>query len=451
MPVSPRTVAREVNRIREVFLSATAKDVATYRTNVKEALSLVRTAVFLQEEWAVPAAGVVTMCLNRLRESDAYVGVFGYRYGWIPDGYQTSITEVECEGALKLWGRMNVPPIFFFVPEPGSVAATELDEAAAQILAQDYPGDTTKWAESRQQQKAFCNRLRSSGRFAGSFCSAQDLRERAIASVSNWNVEILQHAGDRQRSALTQIPPSELGAIGRKDQRDALENAWLALQESDAPGMCVIVHGGEDSGQFAFLAFLESWEGWDLSGRPHLITPPHDRFDAASVRAAALAEIAPDRASPTASVDELAHAIVDRCRDEPLVMFLSQIERMDGGLEQFQQAVWKPVFAAVLSRRQAVGSSHPFVLVAALTSPLQTPLPSCVWPEPLDAASIDYERLLPLPKLEGFTSLQVADWLRDRGVGLKDRKQITERVTKDGVPRAVFDRLNAESLGPVDH
>ena len=41
-----------------------------------DALTQLSVAVFLQEYWAFAAQNVVDLCLTRLAESDAYLGVF---------------------------------------------------------------------------------------------------------------------------------------------------------------------------------------------------------------------------------------------------------------------------------------------------------------------------------------------------------------------------------------
>jgi hypothetical protein len=448
MPVPPRTAPREPDQIREVFLSATAKDVAAYRTHVQKVFRPIDTAVFLQEEWAVPAAGVVAICLERLRESDAYLGVFGFRYGWIPENETRSITEIECDGALKQWKQATVPPVFLFTPEPGSTAAEDLEAEAARVLAEDFPADETKRAESRRRQLAFCQRLRGSGRVVASFSSQVDLGSRAQACVSNWNRDILKHALRDRLAAAADIPSSVLGTIGRKPQRDALERALLGVRAANVPGMCVVVHGAEDTGQFAFLSFLESWDDWEINGRPRRITPPHDRFDATSVVAAALAELADAQpiATAAATPDELARVLVARCRDEPVVLMLPHVDRMTGGLSAFHQDVWTPIMAAARAQRQAVGAAHPFSAVLAVTTPQRPPLEASLWPGMLDAPNVDWDRLLLLPELGAFTASDIREWLETYGVKLKERTEIANRVTKDGVPRAVFDRLNGENL-----
>ena len=86
MVLPDRTARRVAGRIREVFLSATAKDLSDPRTQVQQALQLIKADVILQEEWAAAAADAYDLSLQRLAASDAYLGIFGYRYGWIPPG-----------------------------------------------------------------------------------------------------------------------------------------------------------------------------------------------------------------------------------------------------------------------------------------------------------------------------------------------------------------------------
>jgi hypothetical protein len=74
-----------VNEIRNIFLSSTAKDCVVYRLEMKDALEKnVPVTVHLQEDWASAATLVMTVCQQKLKDQDGYMGLFGYRYGWIP-------------------------------------------------------------------------------------------------------------------------------------------------------------------------------------------------------------------------------------------------------------------------------------------------------------------------------------------------------------------------------
>jgi hypothetical protein len=439
-----RTAQRESNVIREVFVSATAKDASDYRQQVGDALAQLSVAVFLQEYWAFAAQNVVDLCLTRLAESDAYLGVFGFRYGWIPDNQVKSITELECDKALQLWGNTQVPPVFWFMPEPNTEAATLLDTAAAAILAIEYPNDPAARERSRQLQKAFCERLRGMNRFVTSFSTIQMLRERAMAAVSNWNQVILKAAAERSRSAVTEIPPGELGAIDREAQRDAIETTLLAVQDAATPGVCLVVHGDEAAGQFQFLAFLEQRNLWDISARPRLITPSHDQFDAASLAGAAFSAVAPGQTVQTSIFDDLATALAEGCRTEPMVMFVA-IDRLTGGLDAFRNDFWLPLMAAAQARAQTVKQTNPFIVVLRTSSPVAAPLGTGLIDAPSDETS-DYRNLVVLPELGSFTSKDVSTWLGTLDVKLKDRKAIADRVTGDGSPRGVYDRLNSDGF-----
>jgi hypothetical protein len=74
--VPARSLPRETDRIREVFVSATARDLSACRTAVADALKGVPAGVYLQEEWSSPAADVVALSYAKLTDSDAYLEPF---------------------------------------------------------------------------------------------------------------------------------------------------------------------------------------------------------------------------------------------------------------------------------------------------------------------------------------------------------------------------------------
>src|ERR1700750_2841725 len=97
--------------ISKVCISATKQDMDSYRADLPDALELIEVAAFLQEQWAEGAGDVVALCRERLDKTDGYVGVFGFRYGWVPNGHDRSITEIEYDHAFDRWGRLTFPPL----------------------------------------------------------------------------------------------------------------------------------------------------------------------------------------------------------------------------------------------------------------------------------------------------------------------------------------------------
>lgn len=426
-----------------MFVSATARDAVKYRKQVGDALSQLSVGVFLQEYWAFAAANVVDLCLARLADSDAYLGIFGFRYGWIPDGEVKSITELECDRAMQLWTD-DRGPVFWFMPEPGSAAAKALDRAAMIVLEREFPNDPAAREKSRQAQKAFCDRLRAANRFINPFSTMQMLRERAIAAVANWNQEIWKAAAKGARTAVTQIPAADLGAIDRETQRETLEDTLVAMRKAATPGVCIVVHGDEAAGQLQFLAFLEQENPWEISGKPRLITPAHDQFDVATLAGAALNAVAPGQTVQTSIFDDLAAALARAGRNESAVMFVA-VDRLAGGIEAFRSDFWRPLMTAAQALARTIGQAKPFIVVLRTSSPLPSPLPAGLIEAPSTLTS-DYRDLVVLPALGPFTSRHVAAWLATFDMKLTDRKAIADRVIGDGSPRGVFDRLNSDGF-----
>src|SRR5262245_53570448 len=115
LSLAARPLKPPIGKIHDVFLSATVKDLDEIRQGICAALQNARTAVYLQEHWNRAAADVVQTCLEMLEKSSGYLGIFGFYYGWIPDGSQCSITELECIWARQRWGAVRPPPIFTFL------------------------------------------------------------------------------------------------------------------------------------------------------------------------------------------------------------------------------------------------------------------------------------------------------------------------------------------------
>ncbi len=436
-----------------MFLSATVKDARHYRTEVREAVRQIEIAVFLQEEWNVGASPAIDLCLNRLCESDGYMGLFGFRYGWVPSTHIQSITELECQEAFDHWSVIPNPPIFIFLPDLGSDAAKELEDFADETLAEDYPEDPANTAhsmekrlDSKRRQNAFCDQLRNSERFIRGFATLPELRERAIACVSNWNRNHLRNAKRGRFQASSDIPPDERGAIDRDDQRKALKRALKALVDSNSPAMAVVVHGDEDMGHTDFLAWLETWADWETDSGVIRITPPHDRMDVNGLILTAICSLSPGQREPTQDIGVLAEAVLERSKQEPVVLMLKNLDRLPGGLEVLHRAFWAPLFAALQRRWMTIKTKHRMTLVVDLRETLSPPYPEPIWSGAIAALGLDFSRLIPLPPLAPFTSDDVEEWLERYEIGLQKRADIAQRVIGNGNPLKVFDRLNAEDF-----
>lgn len=101
----------------KVFISSTYKDLIEYRDAAIRAVEGTSYHATKMEVFGARTEEPVTACLNEVESSDLFVGIYAHRYGFVPDGSEISITEMEYHHAKKL-GR----PIYCFVIDAALVA-----------------------------------------------------------------------------------------------------------------------------------------------------------------------------------------------------------------------------------------------------------------------------------------------------------------------------------------
>ena len=86
---------------RRVYLSSTYQDLVDFRRKIDATLRQLNYDVVGMESYVAADSRPVDQCLADVRASDVYVGIFAWRYGFIPPGYDRSITELEYQEAGK--------------------------------------------------------------------------------------------------------------------------------------------------------------------------------------------------------------------------------------------------------------------------------------------------------------------------------------------------------------
>ncbi len=94
----------------KAFLSSTYNDLIEHRKAAHDALEQLGLHVIWMEAFGARPVESTKACLDEVEEGDLFVGIYAHRYGYIPDGKDTSITEQEFDHAQKL-GK----PIFGFI------------------------------------------------------------------------------------------------------------------------------------------------------------------------------------------------------------------------------------------------------------------------------------------------------------------------------------------------
>src|SRR4051812_23529560 len=99
------------DRVFKVMVSSTQKDLIEHRRQVIEAVQRAGMLPLPMEHLTAEAATSVEVSLRLVDEADVYLGVFGVRYGHVPDGAAVSITEMEYNRAVA----KNKPRLIFLI------------------------------------------------------------------------------------------------------------------------------------------------------------------------------------------------------------------------------------------------------------------------------------------------------------------------------------------------
>ena len=84
-----------------IYISSTYEDLKNERQAAAQAVRRLGHSTKAMEDDAASDKRPLDKCLEDVRKCDAYVGIFAWRYGFIPDGTDKSITHLEYEAAKK--------------------------------------------------------------------------------------------------------------------------------------------------------------------------------------------------------------------------------------------------------------------------------------------------------------------------------------------------------------
>src|SRR5215510_11273741 len=95
-----------------VFISSTSRDLLDHRAAVSKALLNAGFHPIDMANFMARPEGATSACLKEVAVSNLLVGIYAWRYGYIPDGAEVSITEQEFIEAERL-----KKPCFIFMVE----------------------------------------------------------------------------------------------------------------------------------------------------------------------------------------------------------------------------------------------------------------------------------------------------------------------------------------------
>jgi hypothetical protein len=116
-----------------IFVGSTFEDLKEHRRKVRETLGRLETYVKGMEQFGATSEDPLEKCLAEVNKCKIYVGIFGMRYGAIPQGYDKSFTHLEYERAQK----RNLPSLIFIQDENHPVLPKYIDkDEKAQKLSE---------------------------------------------------------------------------------------------------------------------------------------------------------------------------------------------------------------------------------------------------------------------------------------------------------------------------
>ena len=238
----------------DVFISSTSLDLPPHRKQAMEACMRMGMFPIMMEHLPASDADAIRVSLEMVDEAEIYVGIFAWRYGYIPAGYQISITEMEYQRAVE----RNIPRLIFIMHDDHPIEESDVETGiGAEKL------EVLKSQVMTEQVVNF-------------FISPEDLRAQLIHSLIPYRMPDIGPLHPRFASDIP-LPPEpyiahpyallETGKIiGRTAELEALRK-WA--QSPENPLQFVVAIGGMGKSALTWKWFhdLAPTEIPDLAGR----------------------------------------------------------------------------------------------------------------------------------------------------------------------------------------
>src|SRR6266566_3212136 len=203
--------------VKKVMISSTAIDLPEHRDLVKDACERQGMFPVIMEHLPASSADAIQASMKMVNEVDAYLGVFAHRYGFIPEGHNISITEMEYNRAVE----RDIPRLIFIMDKahPIHIDDVETGEGATKL-------------------KAFKDLL-TSRNIVNFFVSPEDLRYKVIDSLSKLrqpNLTAFHYVSDIPEPPEPYIAHPyillQTNLVGRQSELNLLTD-WIAKPSSN--------------------------------------------------------------------------------------------------------------------------------------------------------------------------------------------------------------------------
>ena len=132
---------------KKIFISSTFTDLTEHREAVQKAIRKTGAIDISMENFGSTDNRPLDECKRIINEeTDLFVGIYAHRYGYVPDGFEKSITEMEYEEAIN----SKIPVLIFVVDEdePWSKKFIDFGENETKLMSfKDKVGKERIWTK----------------------------------------------------------------------------------------------------------------------------------------------------------------------------------------------------------------------------------------------------------------------------------------------------------------
>ncbi|MGH1362724.1 MAG: DUF4062 domain-containing protein [Calditrichia bacterium] len=434
----------------KVFISATSYDMEECRPAAYKAIEEYGKGVAItMENWVTEYKPAPEVCHTQLKEhSSHYVGIFGYRYGWIPgadgalipaedcvpDAIQKSITELEYH-----WARHYKKPMAVLMPARGSEIDLDLKQRADQPNPQK-PEDTAA-------VKAF-HRLVKNEATIMPFPSVLDMALQIQRIVTKWQNDGLRGIA-REAETQSRNPQARqtILKLGRETQTRQFKD-WLdELDASDLTrAVCFVVHAenseiGTDEAIKRLTMEYEELSNSDIKRITFNVEVLWQEQGLSNMLRIIGNQI--ENGWEPADINELSARISQILESSDMLLTILDAQRLQDGLVTFQQQFWIPLVAALPD-----GLAHQLLALVEHERPITcTDYDFICDDDALENFDEDFQtnNLILLPELQSFTEKEIRSWLR-RQMNLSPADAKIQSTTlfneTNGKPQSLFIKLN---------
>ena len=223
----------------KVIISSTGLDLQAYRAAAVDTCMKLGVLPIAMEFFEAMGVGATVGSREQMKDADVYVGVYAHRYGYVEDGYDASVTELEFDYA----GQLQIERLCFLVDN-----------------AYPWPPDAVDHARY-DRLEAFKQRLGKTVIY-DEFTTVDDFTAKLMHALVRWSQRNPGQQGDTssERSlgdageTRSPIPPMPSLPVGREDDLKAIKGR-LGLDGQQARPV-IVVRGWPGVGKTTFVAAL---------------------------------------------------------------------------------------------------------------------------------------------------------------------------------------------------